>query len=636
MQYASKSQAENGVDNTTIMTPLRVKQSIAANGITPETQTDYDLLTNKPKINNVELTGNKSSSTLGLQETLVSGTNIKTINNESLLGSGNITVSGGSGISGVTLQAGTADVNATNSNNKAVISLYPATWDARYNPTSNRVLTEAALDDYTPTSGLATVATSGSYSDLSNKPTIPTNTSDLNNDSNFAVDASYVHTDNNYTTTEKNKLSGIASGAEVNVQSDWNETSSSNDAYIKNKPTIPTVNNATLTIQKNGTTVKTFTANASTDVTANITVPTNTSDLTNDGETGTNSYLEKIGTNLKLLGINNDGRLYFEYGTSLTDITLANLSDIPTIPTATSDLTNDGDGRTIPDPLFPTTQLSTSYSFITGSNNGFLVDDHALGAEPRLRPIFSSTISNKTIAYTADIPTNVSELSNDVGYITGYTETDPVFAASAAHGISSSDITDWNAKQEALVSGTNIKTINNQSILGSGNLTIGGSGGTSDYDQLSNRPQINSVTLTGNKSLSDLSIASSTDVGTLSSLTTTDKTSVVNAINEVNSKTTGSWTLGGTLTGSTSQTVPSGATELYFLIKAENNTNVSFPIYVPVIPTSTIRMNSGYYMNSSYQCRVSVDVSTTSFAMSYVYVNASNKLSTSKMDWYYR
>lgn len=45
---------------------------------------------------------------------------------------------------------------------------------------------------------------------------------------------------------------------------------------------IPTVNNATLTIQKNGTTVNTFTANASSNVTANITVPTKVSDLTND------------------------------------------------------------------------------------------------------------------------------------------------------------------------------------------------------------------------------------------------------------------------------------------------------------------------------------------------------------------
>ena len=51
---------------------------------------------------------------------------------------------------------------------------------------------------------------------------------------------------------------------------------------LTNKPTIPTVNNATLTIQKNGTDVKTFTANASSNVTANITVPTKTSDLTND------------------------------------------------------------------------------------------------------------------------------------------------------------------------------------------------------------------------------------------------------------------------------------------------------------------------------------------------------------------
>ena len=51
---------------------------------------------------------------------------------------------------------------------------------------------------------------------------------------------------------------------------------------LTNKPTIPTVNNATLTIQKNSTNVATFTANASSNVTANISVPTATSDLTND------------------------------------------------------------------------------------------------------------------------------------------------------------------------------------------------------------------------------------------------------------------------------------------------------------------------------------------------------------------
>lgn len=53
------------------------------------------------------------------------------------------------------------------------------------------------------------------------------------------VDASYVHTDNNYTTTEKSKLAGIAAGAEVNVNADWNAVSG--DAQILNKPTIPTL-----------------------------------------------------------------------------------------------------------------------------------------------------------------------------------------------------------------------------------------------------------------------------------------------------------------------------------------------------------------------------------------------------------
>lgn len=46
-------------------------------------------------------------------------------------------------------------------------------------------------------------------------------------------------TEENYTLSEKNKLATIASGAEVNVQSDWNENSSSSDAFIKNKPSIP-------------------------------------------------------------------------------------------------------------------------------------------------------------------------------------------------------------------------------------------------------------------------------------------------------------------------------------------------------------------------------------------------------------
>lgn len=43
---------------------------------------------------------------------------------------------------------------------------------------------------------------------------------------------------NDYTTDEKNKLAGIASGAQKNVQPDW--TATTGDGAIKNKPSIPT------------------------------------------------------------------------------------------------------------------------------------------------------------------------------------------------------------------------------------------------------------------------------------------------------------------------------------------------------------------------------------------------------------
>ena len=42
--------------------------------------------------------------------------------------------------------------------------------------------------------------------------------------------------------TDKTKLDGIATGAEANVQSDWNQTDNSADDFIKNKPTITTYN----------------------------------------------------------------------------------------------------------------------------------------------------------------------------------------------------------------------------------------------------------------------------------------------------------------------------------------------------------------------------------------------------------
>lgn len=89
---------------------------------------------------------------------------------------------------------------------------------------------------------------------------------------------------------------------------------------------------------------------------------------------------------------------------------------------------------------------------------------------------FESTTANHTVVQTTITPTGVSAY------------------------------TSYHSYQEQLVSGTNIKTINGESILGEGNLEISGGGGTTDYTQLTNKPQINSVELSGNKSLSDLGI----------------------------------------------------------------------------------------------------------------------------------
>lgn len=140
------------------------------------------------------------------------------------------------------------DPNGTVANAGGIVDYVTA-----HEPTKTSDLVNDGSDGtstYVEADELATVATSGSYNDLSNKPTIP--------------------------------------AAQVN--SDW--SANSGVAQILNKPTIPTVNDATLTIQKNGATVNTFTANASSNVTANITVPTKTSDLTNDGSDNTSTYVE--------------------------------------------------------------------------------------------------------------------------------------------------------------------------------------------------------------------------------------------------------------------------------------------------------------------------------------------------------
>lgn len=113
-------------------------------------------------------------------------------------------------------------------------------------PTKTSELTNDGSDNtstYVEADELATVATSGSYNDLLNKPTIPA--AQVNSDWNADSGVAQI--------LNKPSLATVATSGSYND--------------LSNTPTIPTVNNGTLTITQNGTSKGTFTANSSTNET---------------------------------------------------------------------------------------------------------------------------------------------------------------------------------------------------------------------------------------------------------------------------------------------------------------------------------------------------------------------------------
>ena len=127
--------------------------------------------------------------------------------------------------------------------------------------------------------------------------------------------------------------------------------------------------------------------------------------------------------------------------------------------------------------------------------------------------------------------------------------------------------TDYNVKdpnaQEILVSGTNIKTINNQSILGSGNITIqGGSGGggetvieltQAEYDALTGYAENTTYIITDATPINMEDYATTGTVNTLSGQVATkaDKANVT----ANTSRQFPSWNAQGIVTGTTGNTL---------------------------------------------------------------------------------
>lgn len=109
--------------------------------------------------------------------------------------------------------------------------------------------TNGLLAQKANTSSLATVATSGSYNDLTNKPTIPDvsnyytksetyNQTEVNNLLSTKADTSSLSTV--ATTGDYDDLLNKPTIPAAQIQSDWSQSDNTQVDFIKNKPTIPT------------------------------------------------------------------------------------------------------------------------------------------------------------------------------------------------------------------------------------------------------------------------------------------------------------------------------------------------------------------------------------------------------------
>lgn len=296
-----------------------------------------------------------------------------------------------------------------------------------------------SLDGYVKDTDLATVATSGSYGDLSNKPTIPDALADLtadsthrtvtdtektawNNKSNFS--GSYNDLTNK--PTIPSKLSALTDDSSHRTVTDtekasWSAKSNFSGSYndLTNKPTIPSAVTES-TVSGWG-----FTKNTGTYSKPSTGIPK--SDLADavktslgKADTALQSYTEQYkGT---ITGIKMNGA---SKGTS-------GVVDLGTVITAHQDIS--GKQNTI-------TDLETIRQ---GAAKGAT-------ALQSYTEQYRGTVTGVKVNGTTKNPSNGVV---DIGTVI------------TAHQ-------DISGKQAKLVSGTNIKTISGQSILGSGNLTTG-------------------------------------------------------------------------------------------------------------------------------------------------------------------
>ena len=171
--------------------------------------------------------------------------------------------------------------------------------------------------------------------------------------------------------------------------------------------------------------------------------------------------------------------------------------------------------------------------FVEDNSYDMLITDN-VAQVPYEATLTEGTIKIGVYGYDADTNILVQSTSPVNKYITSGTytgeadNTEPLTPTDkqqmeSAIQKNTDDITDLqNNKQDLLISGENIKTINNESILGTGNIEI--DVGSINYNDLTNKPSINNVELSGNKSLHELGIQSEGNYATVNDLDTKQNT----------------------------------------------------------------------------------------------------------------
>lgn len=170
---------------------------------------------------------------------------------------------------------------------------------------------------------------------------VPTKVSDLTNDSGYitGISSTMVVSALGYTPVNPSSLATVATTGQY--------------SDLSGKPTIPTVNNATLTIKRNGTSVGTFSANASTDKAIDITVPTKVTDLTDHANYVLSSSLSTVATT----GSYND------------------LSNKPTIPTVNNPTITFMQGSTLVGTMTLNQSGNQTFTFAAGGSGSFSPDN---------------------------------------------------------------------------------------------------------------------------------------------------------------------------------------------------------------------------------------------------------------------